>query len=320
MKRIIIFMTLTLLLVGCTNNQTKTENLFKGDATTQEDNVKKVGIALVMKTLTNPFFNEMERGARMAEKEFGINLIVKTGAKETSIQQQIAIVDDLIIDKIDAIVIAPGSSTDLIPVLKKAQDAGIVIINIDNRLDTKLCKSFHLENVPFISVDNRIAAYNSAKFIAGKIFASTSALIIEGIRGTDNGDSRKEGAKKAFLENKNIKKIYYETANWKIDEANTVTSKIFTEHPNIGLIFCANDMMALGSIQFLQKNRFENVLVASFDNLKEAQTAIKQGSLQATIDQKPALQGYKGIVYAIKKLRGEKVPLITTIETKLITR
>ena len=312
-------MIVVFLLVGCSENQLKTDNLFKDKTTTQNENVEKIRIALVMKTLTNPFFNEMERGARLAEKELGISLIVKTGAKETSIQQQIAIVDELIIDKIDAIVIAPGSSTDLIPVLKKAQDAGIVIVNIDNRLDVKLCKSFHLDNVPFISVDNKIAAYNSAKFIAQKVSSPTSALIIEGIRGTDNGDSRKEGAKKAFLENSKIENIYYETANWKIDEANIVTTKMFAEHKDIGLVFCANDMMALGAIQFLQKNNLKNVRVAAFDNLKEAQTAILEGFLQVTIDQKPADQGYKGIAYAIKILRGEKVPLITTIETKLIT-
>ncbi|MCB0021873.1 MAG: substrate-binding domain-containing protein, partial [Caldilinea sp.] len=88
-----------------------------------------------MKTLTNPFFIEMEKGARRAEQELGIELIVKTGAQETSIEQQIAIVDDFIARGVDAIVIAPGSSTELIPVLKKAQDAGIVVINIDNRLD-----------------------------------------------------------------------------------------------------------------------------------------------------------------------------------------
>ena len=70
-------------------------------------------VSLIMKTLTNPFFIEMEKGARRAEKELGIRLLVKTGAKETSIDQQIAIVEDMIRQRISAIVIAPGSSTDL---------------------------------------------------------------------------------------------------------------------------------------------------------------------------------------------------------------
>ncbi len=65
-------------------------------------------IALVMKTLTNPFFIEMEKGARRAEQEEQeLDLLVRTAAQETSIEQQIGIVDQLIRDRVAAIVIAP---------------------------------------------------------------------------------------------------------------------------------------------------------------------------------------------------------------------
>lgn len=117
-------------------------------------------IALVMKTLTNPFFVEMERGARRAEKELGVPVCGKPGAQETSIDQQIAIVEES--DKAEgviAIVIAPASSIDLIPVLKKAQDAGISLINIDNRLDRDVAKKVGLLDIPFIGVDNEKGAY-----------------------------------------------------------------------------------------------------------------------------------------------------------------
>ncbi len=70
-----------------------------------------------MKTLTNPFFVEMERGARRAEQELGVNLSVKTAAQETSIEQQIQLVEDLIATNVNAIVIAPGDSQRLIPAL-----------------------------------------------------------------------------------------------------------------------------------------------------------------------------------------------------------
>src|SRR5213083_564059 len=56
-------------------------------------------IALVMKTLTSPFFVEMEKGARRAEAELGVELLVKTAAQETSIEQQIAIIDQVTRDK-----------------------------------------------------------------------------------------------------------------------------------------------------------------------------------------------------------------------------
>jgi ribose transport system substrate-binding protein len=140
MKKVLLVLLCLCLVLGFAACSKDTASLQLLEENTKETPVEASGndalnIALVMKTLTNPFFIEMEKGARLAEEEFKINLIVKTGAQETSIDQQIKIVDDLIIAKVDAIVIAPGGSTELIPVLKKAQDAGIVVVNIDNQLD-----------------------------------------------------------------------------------------------------------------------------------------------------------------------------------------
>jgi ribose transport system substrate-binding protein len=186
----------------------------------------KLRIALIMKTLTNPFFVEMEKGARKAELENKIELIVKTGAKETSIEQQINIVDEMISQKVDAIVIAPGSSTDLVPILKKAQDAHIPIVNIDNRLDAAYCQKIGLKNVPFISVDNEKGAYQAVKILTDQVTKPAKAIILEGISNTDNSNSRVQGAKRAFAENSQIQLITSMSANWKIDEANEVARQL----------------------------------------------------------------------------------------------
>jgi ribose transport system substrate-binding protein len=290
------------------------------DVKSNSDTSKKYKIGLVMKTLTNPFFIEMEKGARKAETEFGLQLIVKTGAKETSIEQQIKIVENMINDKIDAIVIAPGSSTELIPVLKRAQDAGISIVNIDNRLDRKLSKEAGLSGVPFISVDNEKAAYLSAKYISDKVKTPAEAVIIEGIRGADNAEQRKMGAIRAFKGNPNIKVVAMETANWKIDEGYSVIKKIFVNHPKTRVIFCANDMMALGVVHYIQEFGKKNILIAGFDNLEEARKATKIGEMQVTVDQKPSEQGYIGVKSAVQLLKGEKVSLETMINVEIINK
>ena len=182
---------LAIASIGCSPSRDQASSL---ESTTDDETPPPPRIALVMKTLTNPFFVEMERGARRAEEEFGIELIVKTAAQETSTEQQIGIVDELIRDKVDAIVIAPGDSLELIPVLKKAQDAGIVVINIDNRLNPDFSQSEGLANVPFISVNNETAAYQSAKYISDQITTPTQAVILEGIRSAQNAEDRKNGA------------------------------------------------------------------------------------------------------------------------------
>jgi ribose transport system substrate-binding protein len=281
---------------------------------------QKRRIALVMKTLTNPFFIEMERGARTAETELGIDLLVKTAAQETSIEQQIAIVEELIRQKADAIVIAPGDSVKLIPVLKKAQDAGLPVVNIDNRLDADFGRTLGLRPVPFISVDNENGAYQAVRVLAAEATEPAKAAVIEGIRSASNAEARKAGALRAFAGNPAVTVVAQETANWKIDEAYEVARAMFTREPDISLLFCANDMMALGAAKYIQEAGLAGkVRIAGYDALNDAVEAVKSGTLLATVDQQAGRQGYLGVVYADKMIRGETVPLETMVDVRVVT-
>jgi ribose transport system substrate-binding protein len=276
-------------------------------------------IGLVMKTLTNPFFIEMEKGARRAEKELGVSLLVKTAAQETSIEQQVQLVNDLIAAKVDAIVIAPGDSQSLVATLKKAADAGIKIVNIDNRLDPAALQQAGAPEIPFISVDNEAGAYKAGKFLADQVNGPAQAAVLEGMRSADNARQRMEGAKRGLAENKQIRLVASETANWKIDEAYSVSKALFAKHPDIRLLFAANDMMAIGAVKYLQESGKTKVLVVGYDALTEAITEIKSGRMAATVDQQAAEQGYQGVALALRMLKGEKVPAITLIDTRLVT-
>lgn len=311
---------LMLFTVGCSEDAVPKPSAGSKTKVELSETQDKKNIALVMKTLTNPFFIEMERGARRAEKDLGIQLLVRTAAQETSIQQQIGIVADLIRQQVDAIVIAPGDSVELIPILKQAQDKGIVIINIDNLLDQEYSKRVGLLNVPFISVDNELAAYNSTKVLTDKLIQPTEVAIIEGIRGALNAEFRKNGAVRAFAETEFATLVATESANWKIDEAFELITALYKDHPKIGAIFCANDMMALGVIEYLQSTGKKDVRVAAFDAIPQALDAIKSGTLLATVDQQAAEQGYQGILSANNLLSGKKMPLNIIIEAKTITQ
>ena len=326
MNKVKVFFALTLsisiLLVSCRSSASQDEQLFIERAPVSEeteDSPELFTIALVMKTLTNPFFVEMEKGARDAERDFDINLIVKTAAQETSIEQQIEIVDELIRSQVDAIVIAPGDSLELIPILKEAQNAGIIVVNIDNKLDQEFSEKIGLTGVPFISVNNEEAAYLSAKYISDQIDSPTQVAILEGIRSALNAEQRKDGALRAFSENPNITIVAMETAHWKIDEGYEVTKDIFLNYPDLGAIFCANDMMALGAINYLKEAGRDDVLVAAYDALDEATQAIQDGWLDVTIDQQAAYQGYLGVEYAVRMLNGVTVPEETIINVLIIT-
>jgi ribose transport system substrate-binding protein len=313
---IIIF---TSLIVGCGESVQSVNSVAAKPDNAVTSQAPSIRVALIMKTLTNPFFIEMENGARQAQKETGIDLQVLTASQETSIEQQIQLVENQIENKVDAIVIAPGDSKRLVPAIKKAQDSGIKVVNIDNQLDRNLLELDHAKAIPFISVDNENAAYMSAKYVADMINNSTEAAIFEGIRSADNANQRKRGAERAFKENGNIQVVASESANWKIDEAYITAKQVFGKYPKIGLVFCANDMMAIGVIKYLQETGRKKVLVASFDALDEAKNAIRHGQMAATVDQQAAQQGYMGVMTALKLLRNETVPEKVEVLAKLIT-
>lgn len=314
LKLLLLVLPLTLAACGESTPPAK-----QAESTPAQAPAKKQRIALVMKTLTNPFFIEMEKGARKAEAELGIELIVKTAAQETSFEQQVSIVDDLIQNRLaDALVLAPADAYHLIPSVKKAWEAGIPVVNIDARLDRKVLAESGLQGLPFISVDNEQGGYLSARTLIEGVKTPTQAAILEGIRDAENAGARKKGALRAFAENPAVKVVSSETANWKIDEGYEVTKAMFAKHPNISLIFAANDMMALGALKYLDESGKKQVKVAGFDALAEARTAIEKGAMLASIDQQAAEQGYQGVLYAMRLLKKEKLPSETLLNVKLV--
>ena len=166
----IVGSVLVCLLAACGDSTPPAPAVSTGDILAKDTPAPaaQVRVALIMKTLTNPFFIEMEKGARRAQTENNIDLRVRTATQETSIEQQIQLVEQEIEAKTQAIVIAPGDSMRLVPVLKKAQDAGIHIVNIDNRLSPEAMAASGMKPVPFISVDNEQGAYDVAKFMAAR--------------------------------------------------------------------------------------------------------------------------------------------------------
>lgn len=277
-----------------------------------------VKVAFILKSLTNPFFMEMAKGARMAQQEAGVDLQVKTSTPETSVEQQIRLVESQIKAGVKGIVISPVDNQRLIPVLKRAQEAGIQIVNVDERLDPKAVAASGMQPVPYVGVDSEAGAYQAARFMTAQIRQPTQVAIIEGLPVT-TGFARKRGAQRAFAENARLRVVATGVANFKADEAYEVAKRLFKAHPGIGVVYCANDLMAIGLIKYLQETGRTKVLVGGFDALDEAKDAIRAGQMMVTVDQLAARQGYLGVVSVRKLLRGETLPSVTLIDTALVT-
>ncbi|TAA47279.1 sugar ABC transporter substrate-binding protein [Corallincola spongiicola] len=300
-----------LMIAGCNEAPTSPS------PTTEK--AKPFRVLLVMKSLVNPFYIELQRGAELAAAESGIELIVKSGTNETLVPQQIDIIEQQLKLGVDAIVIAPADSVRIIPVLKQAIQSGISVVNIDNRIDQDALARSGLEPIPFVSVDNHQGGYLAAEYLSRGVEQATSALIIEGPRAAENARQRRDGARQAFDEAEQITVVASEQANWHLDQAYAVIKRVHALHPDLSLVFCANDMMALGAALYLQENNLQQIKIAGYDNVPDARSAIEQGLMVATIDQQAFQQGYVGVQTVVSLLNKQKVKDSVLVDVKLIT-
>lgn len=267
----------------------------------------KPKVALVMKSLANEFFRTMEDGAKDYQKEHAeqFDLIANGIKDETDTSAQIRIVEQMIVSKVDALVIAPADSKALVPVIKKASDAGIKVVNIDNRLDPDVLKSKDL-NVPFVGPDNRKGARLVGEHLAKtKLQAGDQVGIIEGVSTTTNAQQRTAGFKDA-MEAAGMKIVGVQSGNWEIDRGNAVASAFLNEYPELKALLAGNDSMALGAVSAVRAaGKKDQVQVVGYDNINAIKPMLKDGRVLATADQFAAQQAVFGIEAALKLVKGE---------------
>jgi ribose transport system substrate-binding protein len=261
-------------------------------------------VALVMKSLANEFFQTMQQGAREHQAAHASEYeLLATGIKdEQDVARQIAILDQMIARHVDAIVLAPADSKALVGAVKKALDAGIVVVNIDNRLDREAMAGRGI-SVPFVGPDNRRGAAAVGAYVATRLKSGDSIAILEGAPNAYNGVQRKLGFEDA-AKGAGLVIARSQTAYWETARANQVATALLSERPDVKAILCANDSMALGAVAALKgSGRAGGVLVAGFDNITAVRDLIRSGAVIATADQHGDQLAVFGIQYALERLR-----------------
>ncbi|RKF20315.1 sugar ABC transporter substrate-binding protein [Alginatibacterium sediminis] len=246
---------------------------------------EKPVVGLIMKSLANEFFRDMLEGTKEHEKSRGDYVLKAVGMQnETDFQSQINAVENFITQEVDIIVVAPADSRAMIRPLKKAIEAGIVVINFDVSLDADAKKKQNLE-LAFVGPDNRSGAKLAGVALANKLGAGGKVVIIEGNPGADNAIERKKGFMDA-IEEHDLELLASSTAHWETEEANSVFSNMLTANPDIQGVMAANDSMAIGVIKALEAaGRAKDIQVVAFDNIPAVGPMLADGRLLATVDQ-----------------------------------
>jgi ribose transport system substrate-binding protein len=281
----------------------------------------KPKVALVMKSLANEFFSTMAEGAKQhhAANSANYDLVVNGIKNETDLAEQVNLVEQMIAQQVSAIVIAPADSKALVTVLKRAKEAGILVVNIDNKLDAEVLQQAGLK-IPFVGPDNRVGARAVGEALAKQLHAGDKVAIIEGIPTAFNGQQRRLGFEDA-MKAAGVNIVGVQSGRWEMETANNVAAAILNEHADLKAILCANDNMALGAVSAIQAaGKTGKVLVVGFDNISALRPLLDKGQVVATADQHGDKLAVFGIEAALKILKGEAPPADQTTAVDLITK
>jgi ribose transport system substrate-binding protein len=310
MKKILVLMvvgTLSLFALSCG----------RGPATTDG----KPTIALVVKTLNNPFFNDMQKGAEEAAKSLNVNLLVQAAEREVDVEKQMQIVENLIQSKVSALVITPSGSKEIVPAIVKANRAGIPVVILDTRVNPQTLTEAGGKIAGFIGSDNfeggRLAGELMVKALGGK----GKVAVLEGIPGHETGDSRLKGFRQSIAQAPGIQIVSSQTANWERDQGYNVFQNMLQAQPDIQGLFACSDLMALGAVEAIAAaGKTGKIAVIGFDAFSEARDAVRKGAMVGTVAQSPAEMGRLGVESAARLLKGEKVQEEMTVKIQLITK
>lgn len=291
------------------------------DSKTKSSAESKPTVALVMKSLANEFFSTMADGAtkHQAANASDYELIVNGIKNETDLAEQVGLVEQMIARRVNAIVIAPADSKALITVLGRASQSGILVVNIDNKLDADALAKANLK-IPFVGPDNREGARKVGEAVARLLNKGDHVAIIEGIPTAFNGQQRRLGFEDA-MKAAGAQIVSVQSGLWEMERANAVATAMLSEYPNLRAVLCANDNMALGAYSAINAaGRKGKVLLAGFDNISAIQPLVKDGSIVATADQHGDQLAVFGIQAALSMLTSNAPVADRTTPVDLITK
>ena len=277
-------------------------------------------IALVLKSLTDPFTVAMANAARNYQKHYAsqFDLTVRGTATEGDTAAQIRMVDELIKARMNAIVIAPTDSKALTAIVARGIKAGIIMVTIDNPLDDASQDAAHI-SVPFVGPNNRKGAKQVSDYLAARLKAGDQVGIIEGISADRNAQQRTAGSKDA-MSAAGMQIAAIQAGDWDYGKGRDVASKMLVDYPQIRALICGNDNMAMGAVDAIRDaGRTGGVYVTGYNDSDAIKPLLADGRVLATMNQFAERQAVFGVDVALKAVteQTKQNELSRVIETPL---
>lgn len=200
--------------------------------------------------ISNGFVGSEWRTQMLADLQAANAEYVKAGvtrelvveSADTDVQGQTQQIRNLINKGVNAIIMNPNSTTALNPVLKEAKDAGIVVIAIDQEIESP--------DVTNVVIDQTEWARMSARWLVEQLGGQGNVVVINGIAGHPANEARFNGVKEVFGQNPGIKVLNEVNANWDQATGQQKMADLLASQPDIDGVW-SQDGMAQGALQAL---------------------------------------------------------------------
>ena len=279
---------------------------------------------VLMKTLANPFWGAMGQGVEDGAKEAGVPYYMQAVESDQAVESQLNVCNTMLERNPVAMVTAAINSTNLLPCLKKAQDEGIKVVDLDGNLDPAILEKEGISITFTIGSDNVKAGGQGAEYMVSKLGADAKGpvLVIEGLSGNITGLKRATGFADTLKElAPGLEIVASLPGDWDRGKAANITNDILTRYPDLKGIFAANDGMALGAVESVfASGKGGEVVIVGVDGNSDAVKSINDGRLTASVAQLPYLVGKEAIENVKKAVEGEAVEDRIVVPTLVLTK
>ncbi len=279
-------------------------------------NAADTTVCLITKTDTNPFFVKMKEGASAKAKELGVTLKAYAGKIDGDSESQVAAIESCIASGAKGILITASDTKGIVSSVKKARDAGLVVIALDTPLEPA-----DAADATF-ATDNLLAGKLVGEWAKGTMGDKAKTAKVGFLDLTPSQPSvdvlRDQGFMIGFgIDPKDPNKIGDETdprivghdvTNGNEEGGRKAMENLLQKDPGINVIHTINEPAAVGAYQALKAVGMEkDVLIVSVDGGCPGVKSVKEGVIGATSQQYPLMMAAMG-VEAIKKFAdtGEK--------------
>jgi ABC-type sugar transport system substrate-binding protein len=270
-----------------------------GCARTPKDNGKIV-IGLTVPSLTHPFFIYLRDNVMDEAQALGVEII--TADAEDVAAKQMSIVEDFIARGVDGVLISPIGADSLVPAVEALNRANIPVATVDRKVTGGRV-------LVHVGADNVEGGRAAARYVAERLGGTDKVIELEGTPGASPAIDRKKGFHEV-LDPTEIQVVASQTANFQRAQGQTVMENLLQVHKDFQAVYAANDEMMLGAIEAMEANNVDasRVVTVGYDAIPDALSYIREGRLDASVEQYPGRQARTALRFLVEHIRKGSLP------------